>query len=122
MSAEVWNWGWWSGGLWPYLAVIIFGFLPSEIWRTMSVFLVSGVDEKSEILEWVRAVSTALLAGVVASIVISPSGALTLAPLWARVGAMALGLAVYFAMRKSVLSGVFAGVGAVIAAAIWFRV
>ncbi len=122
MSSDIWNWAWWSGGLWPYIAVIIFGFLPSEFWRMLSVVLVSGVDEKSELLEWVRAVSTALLAGVVANIVVAPSGALALAPLWARVGAMGLGLLVYFIARKSVLAGVAAGVCAIIAAAFWFRV
>ena len=121
MSAEVWNWSWWSGGLWPYLAVIIFGFLPSEVWLMLSVFAASGIDQKSKVLEWVRAVSTALLAGVVANIVLAPSGALALAPLWARLGAMALGLAVYFCVRKSVLAGVIAGVVAIIAAANWFH-
>ncbi len=122
MSADIWKWHWWSGGLWPYLAVIIFGFLPSEIWRLMSIFLVRGIDEKSEVLEWVRAVSTALLAAVVANIVVAPAGALQLVPLWARVGAMVLGFAAYFVLRKSVLAGVFTGVGAVIAAAIWLPV
>ncbi len=120
MSADVWNWSWWSGGLWPYLAVIVFGFLPSEFWRMLSIFVASGIDEKSEILEWVRAVSTALLAAVVANIVLAPAGALALAPLWARIGAMLLGLAVYFALRKSVLAGVFAGVSAIAVAATYY--
>lgn len=120
MSADIWTWSWWSGGLLPYLAIMIFGFLPSEFWRVISIFVVSGIDEKSEILEWVRAVSTALLAAVVANIVLAPSGALALAPLWARVGAMLIGLAVYFALRKSVIAGVFAGVAAIATAATWF--
>ncbi len=120
MSADIWNWSWWSGGLLPYIAIILFGFLPSEFWRVISIFVASGIDEKSEILEWVRAVSTALLAAVVANIVLAPSGALALAPLWSRIGAMLLGLAVYFALRKSVLAGVFAGVAAIAAAATWF--
>jgi hypothetical protein len=120
VSADVWNWSWWSGGLWPYLAVIVFGFLPSEFWRMLSIFVASGIDEKSEILEWVRAVSTALLAAVVANIVLAPAGALALAPLWARIGAMLLGLAVYFALRKSVLAGVFAGVSAIAVAATYY--
>ncbi len=119
MSGDIWNWNWWSGGLWPYLAVIIFGFLPSEIWRMMSIFLVRGIDEKSEVLEWVRAVSTALLAAVVANIIVAPAGALQFVPLWARAGAMVLGFVAYFLLRKSVLAGVFTGVAAVIAAALW---
>ncbi len=118
-SPDVWSWSWWSGGLWPYLAVIIFGFLPSEIWRVLSVFVARGMDENSEILEWVRAVSTALLAAVVANILIAPSGALALAPLWARLGAMLLGFAAYWFIRKSVIAGVFTGVAAIAAAAYW---
>lgn len=109
-----------AGGLWPYLAIIIFGFLPSEAWRLAAIFLASGIDEKSQALEWVRAVSTALLAAVVANIIVAPSGALELAPLWTRIGAMLVGLAVYFIFRKSVLAGVFAGVATVAAAAGWY--
>lgn len=107
----------WSGGLWPYLAVILFGFLPSEAWRFMSIFLARGIDEDAEILEWVRAVSTALLAGVVANIVFTPSGALAGVPLAGRLGAMGIGLAVYFARRRSVIWGVAAGEAAIVAAA-----
>ena len=120
MSADFWSWSSWSGGLWPWLAVILFGFLPSEIWRVLSVFVARGIDERSEVLEWVRAVSTALLAGVVANIVLAPSGALALAPLWARLAAMAAGLAIYFMTGRSVLAGVLAGIGCIVAAAYSF--
>lgn len=110
----------WSGGLWPYLAVILFGFLPSEIWRTLSIFLARDIDEGSAVLEWVRAVSTALLAGVVANILLTPSGALASVPLAARLGAMGFGLAVYFGARRSVIAAVVAGEAAIIGAAYYF--
>jgi len=45
---------WWSGGLWPYVALIIFGFLPSDFWRMLSVFIGQRIDENSPVLEWVR--------------------------------------------------------------------
>jgi hypothetical protein len=110
----------WSGGLWPYLAVILFGFLPSEVWRILSIFLARGINEGAEVLEWVRAVSAALLAGVVANIVFTPSGALAGVPLAGRLGAMAFGLAIFFARRRSVIAGVAAGEAAIIAAAyVW---
>ena len=48
-------------GLWPWFVLIFFGFLPSEIWRMLSVFLARGIDESSPWLAWVRAVATALL-------------------------------------------------------------
>lgn len=110
----------WSGGLWPYVAIALFGFLPSEVWRVLSIFLARGVDEGSEVLEWVRAVSTALLAGVVANILIAPSGALASVPVAARLGAMGFGLAVYFALKRSVIAAVAAGEAAIIASAWWF--
>ncbi|HEY8578951.1 MAG TPA: AzlD domain-containing protein [Beijerinckiaceae bacterium] len=110
----------WTGGLWPYAALILFGFLPSEVWRFLSIFLARGVDEGSEALEWVRAVSTALLAGVVANILISPSGALATVPLTGRLGAMAVGLAVYFLTKRSVIAAVAAGEAAIVGAAWWW--
>ena len=47
-----------GAGLAPYLALILFGFLPSEIWRVLGVVLSRGLDERSEILVFVRAVAT----------------------------------------------------------------
>lgn len=111
---------WWSGGLWPYAALILFGFLPSEMWRALSVFIGRRIDEGSQILEWVRAVSTALLAGVVANILLSPSGALATVPLAARLSAMAIGLGAFFVFRRSVIGAVIAGEAAIIAFAWWF--
>lgn len=98
-----------TGGLWPYLVVILFGFLPSEIWRWLSVFLVKGLSEDSEVLVWVRAVATALLAGVVAKLLLNPSGALAVVPSFWRWGALGAGFAAYFAVRRSVVAGVVVG-------------
>ncbi|KAF0231027.1 MAG: hypothetical protein FD175_896 [Beijerinckiaceae bacterium] len=105
-----------SGGLWPYLVVILFGFLPSEVWRWVSVFLVKGLSTESEILVWVKAVASALLASVVAKILLSPSGALAAVPALWRWSAMAGGLAAYFVLRRSVLAGVVLGEAILIAA------
>lgn len=110
----------WSGGLWPYMALVLFGFLPSEVWRVLSVFIGRRIDEHSPLLEWVRAVSTALLAGVVANIILTPPGALAAVPLFARLGAMAIGLGVYAITGKSVIGAVVAGEVAIILFAWWF--
>jgi hypothetical protein len=45
------------------LVLLIAGFLPNEIWRMLGLWLGGGVDEGSELLVWVRAVATAILAG-----------------------------------------------------------
>jgi len=48
----------------PWFALLLFGFLPNEIWRLAGFVLVRGLDEKSPVITWVRAVATAMLAGV----------------------------------------------------------
>ena len=107
-----------SGVWWPYLLVIVFGFLPSEIWRVLAVFLSRGLNEQSEILQWVRAVAITLLAGVIAKLLFAPSGALMAVPLVGRVGALLIGVIGFFATRRAIV-GVLAGEAALIALAWW---
>lgn len=105
-----------TGGLWPYLVVILIGFLPTEIWRIAGVLAGRNLDENSDIMIWVRLVAAALVAGVVAKLLISPSGALVVIPLWWRLGALATGVATYWVARKSVLIGLVAGEAVLIGA------
>ena len=60
--------------------LVIAGFLPNEVWRMLGLWLGGGVDEDSELLVWVRAVATAILAGVIAQIPVAPPGALASVP------------------------------------------
>ena len=106
-------------GLWPWAALILFGFLPSEIWRMISVFLARGIDESSPWLAWVRAVATALLAGVVCKLLLSPNGALAALPLWGRVGPLAVGMIAFFLIRRSLFAAILAGEAAIIAVGYW---
>jgi len=109
-----------SAALAPYILLVIFGFLPSEVWRFVSVFLVQGLDEKSEILIWVRAVATALLAGIVAKILLHPSGALQIVPLFGRAGALGLAIVVFFITKRGVIPAVLAGEAALLFLGWWF--
>ena len=68
-----------------------------------------GIDEGSELLVWVRAVATAILAGVIAQIVVQPPGALASVPGFLRYGSVAAGFAVFLLARKSIFAGVIAG-------------
>ncbi|CAL8980859.1 hypothetical protein RHODGE_RHODGE_03912 [Rhodoplanes serenus] len=101
--------------LWPYLILVLVGFLPNEVWRWLGVVFSRGLDETSETLVWVRAVATAILTGVVAKIIVFAPGALGGVPLWIRLGATAIGLAAFLLMRQSVFAGVVAGTLAVMA-------
>src|SRR5690349_7787257 len=90
----------------PWLAVSQVGFLPNEIWRLAGVVLVRGLDEKSQAIVWVRAVATAMLAGVLAQLILSTSGALALIPVGVRIGAAVIGFAAFLIARRSVFAGV----------------
>ena len=79
------------------LILVLAGFLPNEIWRMAGLWFGSGVDEGSEVLVWVRAVATAILAGVIAQILVQPPGALASVPDWLRYGAVAAGFAAFIA-------------------------
>jgi hypothetical protein len=92
-----------------YLLLLVAGVLPNEIWRMLGVVLVRGLDEESEILVWVRAVATAVLAGVVAQLIFFPTGALATTPLMLRLVAALCGFAGYMLVRRSVLAGVLIG-------------
>lgn len=105
-----------AASLYPYLLIVVFGFLPSEIWRVLAVFLARGFDERAEVFVWVRAVATTLVAGVVAKILFAPAGALVAAPLTWRLAGLAVGVAAFFLARRSVLAGVLAAEAAMIAA------
>ena len=105
--------------LWPYLLVILAGFLPTEVWRSLAVVFARGFDEDSEVLIFVRGVATALLAAVVARLVLIPPGELVVVPLLIRIGAAAGGFAVYFLARRSVFLGILFGEAVIIAAA-WY--
>ena len=50
--------------LWPYLTLVLVGFLPNEVWRLLGLVLARGLNEDSEIVVWSRAVATAQCCGV----------------------------------------------------------
>lgn len=100
---------WLDGPLWPYLALLCFAVLPTEIWRWLAVAFARRIDADSPALEWVRCVATALLAGVVAKLIVSPPGALAAIPVALRVGSLAVTLAVMIFDRRRVMLAVLAG-------------
>lgn len=104
----------------PYLALILVGFLPNEVWRVLGLVAVRGLNEDSEIVVWVRAVATAILAGVMAQIILTTTGALAAIPLFVRIGAAALGFVAFLVARKSVFVGVAVGELVFLTGAWWY--
>ena len=101
------------------LVLVIAGFLPNEIWRMVGLWFVSGIDEGSEVLVWVRAVATAILAGVIAQILVQPPGALAGVPDALRYGAVVAGFAVFLVTKRSIFAGVVCGEIVMIAGKWW---
>jgi branched-subunit amino acid transport protein len=97
------------GGLSPYLVLIAVGFLPNEVWRMLGVALGRGLNEESELVVWIRAVATAILAAVIAKLVLVSPGALAGLPLALRLGAIAAGFMAFLTIRRSVFAGLVAG-------------
>lgn len=95
--------------LWPYLLLILVGYLPNEIWRVFGLVMARGLNEDSQVVIWSRAVATAILAGVVAKLILFSNGALASIPLSVRVGAAVCGFLVFLVARRSVFAGVAAG-------------
>lgn len=111
-----------DGALWPYLLVVLAGFLPTEVWRSLAVVLARNLDEESEWLIYVRAVATAIVAAVVARLVLIPAGDLVSVPLGVRLSAVAVGLGFFFFVRRTLLLAVIAGEAVLIAGAWYFGV
>jgi Branched-chain amino acid transport protein (AzlD) len=102
----------------PYLALVLVGFLPNEIWRVLGIVIARGLDEGSELLVWVRAVATAVLAGIIAQLILSPPGALATVALVVRVTAVVIGFVAFLLARRSVFIGVLAGEVALVVGAL----
>jgi Branched-chain amino acid transport protein (AzlD) len=94
---------------WPYLVLILVGFLPNEVWRALGLVAARGLNEESEIVVWSRAVATAILAGVIAKLIVFSSGELANLPLALRVGSAACGFIAFLLVKRSVFVGVAVG-------------
>jgi len=109
-------------GDWHALVVLLVaGVIPNQIWRMLGLWLGGGLDEGSESLIWVRAVATAILAGVIAQIVVQPPGALASVPGFLRYGAVAAGFLAFVLARRSIFVGVACGELVMLAGQWWLR-
>jgi hypothetical protein len=95
-----------AAGWWPYLLLVLVGFLPNEIWRVLGLLLARGINEDSELVIWSRGVATAILAGVIAKLIIFSTGALASVPLDVRLGAALCGFLAYLLARRSLFVGI----------------
>lgn len=95
-------------GVWPYIFIAVAGWLATDIWRWLGVLAGNRLDEKSEILTWVKAVATALVAAVIAKLIVYPTGELEASPLWLRLAAIGVGALAFFASGRKQILGIVA--------------
>ncbi len=94
------------------LAIALFAHEP---FRWAGLLLGRAIDVNSPWFAWVRAVATALVSGLVMRLILFPAGALAGLPPWLRLGAFAVGIAGFYAGRRSLAAGVAAGVVVLVA-------
>jgi hypothetical protein len=96
--------------------ILVAGVGATVIWRLLGLLLSSGLSEDTPVIEWVKAVSTALVAGLVGRLILFPPGALADVDPAIRLGAFALGVWVYFLGRRHLGLGILTGASALVAA------
>ena len=95
---------------WPLL--LICG-LATYLWRGPGVLIAAGIDPKGEAFTWISCVAYAIIAGVVARMLVLPTGALAETTVLERVVGSAAALVAYFGLsRRNLFAGVLAGAGA----------
>ncbi|HHZ07815.1 MAG TPA: AzlD domain-containing protein [Rhizobiales bacterium] len=93
---------WW----WPFLFILVAGWLATDFWRYLGVYLGGHLSEDSDLLVLVRAVATALVAAVIGNLIVFPSGALAGTTLALRTAAAAAGFLAYLFLGRRILIGI----------------
>ncbi len=97
--------------LWLLLALC---GIATYAWRGLGALLSGGVDADSEVFTWISCVAYAMIAGLVARILVLPTGALAETTLLERALGSAAALGAYFWLtRRNLFAGVLAGASAV---------
>ena len=93
-------------GWWPEVFIAVAGWLATDLWRWLGVLAGNRLRDDSEVLNWVRAVATALVAAVIAKLILYPTGVLEHSPLSLRLGSIAAGAVAFFAGRQKPAVGI----------------
>lgn len=89
--------------------IVAIGFLATEPWRWAGVVFSKGLSEEGELIAWVRAVSTALIAALVMRLLIEPPGSLENTPIILRFLSLLSAIISYFVFQRRLLLSIFLG-------------
>ncbi|MGI9523461.1 MAG: AzlD domain-containing protein [Hyphomicrobiaceae bacterium] len=84
-----------------YLLILVVACIAHEPWRWLGAFLGRNIGEQDALFLWVRAVSTALVTGLVMRFVMFPVGVLETVPIWIRLLSVAISCASYFVLNRN---------------------
>jgi branched-subunit amino acid transport protein len=96
-------------GFGGYVVLLALAIFAHEPWRWLGLVLGRRIDAASELFLWVRAVATALVAGLVVKLIVFPAGALAAVPTWMRALALAVAITAFLLTRRSLALGVASG-------------
>ena len=80
------------------------------LWRGLGVLLSGRINPQSALFEWISCVAYALVAGLIARIIVAPSGLLAQAALTDRLLACAVAFIAYRLARRNMFVGLVCGV------------
>ncbi len=109
---------WW----WPYLFILLIGWLPTDFWRALGVIFSGKIDQNSKSLVFVRAIATSLVAAVISKLILFPAGSLASTPPELRVAAAVTGFTVFILAGKRVIVGILAAEAVLFLGAWWLGV
>ncbi|MEQ8333830.1 AzlD domain-containing protein [Nisaea sp.] len=95
----------------PPLMLVLLAAAVTFIWRGLGALLASKIDTDGALFRWIGCVSYATVAGLISRMAVLPTGDLADTPLWLRLGAVAVGFAVFFLAKRNLLLGAAAGAG-----------
>lgn len=96
-------------GFGGYLVLLLVAVLAHEPWRWLGFLVGARLDPEGEFFQWVKAVSTALVAGLVGRLLFFPSGALASVPSAVRITAFSVAVAIYVFSGRSLWWAIVAG-------------
>ena len=106
-------WGDW----WPFVFILLAGWLPTDGWRFLGVLTAGRMNEHSPLASLTRAIATSMVAAVIAQLVLFPTGSLAAIPMAARIGAVTAGFIAYLACGRRVLAAIIVAEAVLIGAA-----
>jgi len=95
--------------------ILVAGIAATAMWRVAGVVLSGGIAEDGWVIALAKAVSTALVAGLISRIVVFPPGALADVSLLVRLGAFGVGVGIFFLARRHMGVGILAGTAGLMA-------